>query len=238
MEYTMKLYLIYAKIKTKEFDAKLKYLIGLVKNDSFGFRYAKTNKRYNYYIGLYAWTTNKKLLKEFLIFHKAKHFVIKKKCVDAKEMESFKKKYKDKKLSRRRLYHNIGGVLNPGQYGKDMYTEIVLTRFEYVNCSEELETNAYEFCYPHCATVDYRLFKDKWQRILDLLNYTLHYDLNQFDNTDNVTDKRLEDYENRKEVAEYNLQFGLTPMGNQIKLPVLFNNEYAMFIRLYSYFLL
>lgn len=159
----MKLYLIYAIIPSNVFSTRIKYLIDNVKD----FKTQGNNR-----VGLYAWTTSKKILEEFLEGRDHDIYkVIKKEFMDDEDIDKFKSVYNTLELH---LYHYNNKHSETSGKGID----IVTTKSEYVNSVLDLEANITGFGYPTFALFDYSDFNQELKTALEILNYNYYYDSN------------------------------------------------------------
>ena len=118
----MELYLIYADIDCKVYDKEIKYILP---NEPVFQKDGQVMK------GLYAWTTKKKLLKEFKDDRKdANIYLYLKKEVDEDELENFLDKYD--MLQLKRYGYNKGTDEN----GKDRFINITSTKNEFIITTE------------------------------------------------------------------------------------------------------
>lgn len=209
----MKVYLVFAKIFAKEYDTKLKYLLG--ERQNFSYRYKKDQDQ-GFYYGLYGWATNKVDLKKFLSSRNPEKVVIKKKVLEKEEWKKFKSQFKKQKIK------EYDFCVDEESY------PLIATWFEHYNCSSYYFENYVQFSLPSYATIDYSIFDEKIQEALDLIGYTFIHD------TYNANDETIGD--GRKELADYNAGFDKTPFGNPIPQEIVEKNEYALFFRLYDYF--
>ena len=236
-----KIYLIYAKITTLLFDSKMHEFV----YDSS--RYKLSNK---YYIGLYAWTTNKILFDAFINFRKGAqnmyNIVIKNKNEFTKEeFNFFRKDNFHEELLYYRLpinleynglsYHeddfNIGyepnkhdSIDEKNEFFKNKnYSQIVCTRYEY----EELFEHAQQYFFDYMAqvvTADYIVLKEEYQLLLDSIGYCDMF--NEICN--GYADDDDSFYSSRYESTNYNRSYNLSYHGNQYF--DIFSNKVALFI--------
>ena len=105
-------YFIYVSIPQKIFDSKIKFLL----SNTEDFRF-KRNTMY----GLYAWSTKKKIVKEFFELREPKIYTLVEKEIDSEEyFEHFKSKYSNLELKIREYDRKDGANLKT--------TEIVTTK--------------------------------------------------------------------------------------------------------------
>lgn len=202
-----KIFYIYTSIPEPIYNKKVKYLISNIHD----FRW-KHGKMY----GLYAWTTSKKMIKEFFEIRKNDIYtVIKADVYDDKELERLKDKYSDLKLDYRRYYFD-------GKEEEKDSLLIVSTKNEYVNSTMNSEEYLYEFGPKPSEEFTYYIFKKKIIKALDTLGYTSKYDI-EFGN------------EAESESAQWNLTgFNLTKYGQSYKIH--FDNQMNNLLFLYRYF--
>lgn len=216
----MKLYLIYARFPKTEIDANYPYISVEDYMEIDGF-----------YVGLYAYTTNKEFAKEFIESRKASNFFFLKKINDDKEeIERFTTDFKNsqKELVLRRFKSNVND---------DTYISLVCTADEYRQAvydddgrsDETLILLLSDSIQPES---DYYLLKDEYIKALDIIWYTLIYDL-CFGGHPNFDD----DWNDvRSDTASEGLSYGLSPFGyaefhkSQLTQEL---SEYTRFIILY-----
>lgn len=195
----MKLYLIYAKIPKNIYnDMKTRGTI-------FANEYEYINGDI---VFLYAWTNKKRLLNGFMNIHKSGLFtVIKKEFYDKDECDEFTLKYVDDKLMEMVLRSSNGDNV------------IIGTRDEYSNLRDSFSMFKFELLSEH-ATVNYTLFKSKYQIALDKLGYTTDYEYNFGDDIDFVSN---------------NDSYNVTVLGNQKHECC--DDEVGLYAMLYKYLL-
>jgi hypothetical protein len=198
-------YLINAMIPRDLYDKGLKFLL-----------HSKSDFRLNSNVmtGIYAWTTSKKYLDDFLtVRDKSIYKVIPIEFDDKEEFKSFKNDNKESMLSYQ--------TFNSSFYTeKTKEVEILVTFNEYIQSTEYGEENMYEFGCFNMNLINYNIFKDKLIDDLDILNYTYEYD------------KRNENEE--KELVDYNRSFGLTSRGSLIRFDS--DNEVNILLHLFKFF--
>lgn len=199
-----KVYFIYVSIPEKIFN-KTKYLLGNIE----GYRW-KRDKMF----GLYAWSTNKEIVSEFFEVRNKDIYTLVKKDVDDDELDLIKDRFNNLKLDHRVYYLDKSEKL-------DKSVEIVSTKNEFVSSTIDSEENLWEFGPPIEQDVPYTMFNDKVLSALDLLGYCKGYELRYADG-------------DQRDFAEYNLGFGLTPLGNKDKAS--YDNQMNILIYLFSYF--
>ena len=197
MVFKMKLYLIYARFPKTEIDAHYPYIDVLDYKEIDGF-----------YVGLYAYTTNKEFAKEFMESRKASNFFFLKKINDDREeIERFTTDFKnsEKELVLRRFKSSVN---------KDTYISLVCTVDEYRQAvydddgrlDETLILILGDSIQPES---DYYPLKHEYITALDTLWYTLVYDMifgghPNFDGDWNDV---------RSDTANEGLEYGLSPFG-------------------------
>jgi hypothetical protein len=245
-------YLIFIKVPRDEYDEKLKYLIGGIRSRHVDFTYKPVKAHME---GLYAWTTSKKLMKEFMNTRYTKAFKVKKFDIDGKKkFKEFSSTYDGLKLEKRKFYFSlVYDNWNDDNERDDLvegedYLYIVSTLEERLNCSEYFEENIGEFVIGSDVDIfpDYTLFNSEIIEALDYIGYNYFYDTSiipmicqLLDETDytsynfpyNVT---YEELSQRYDKTRYNGDgFGITERGNYVHKP--FENEVLGFIMMYSY---
>lgn len=236
-----KIYLIYAKIPSLLFDAKMHDFV----SDSTKYKF--TNK---YYIGLYAWTTNKIVFDAFINFREGARdlykIVIKNKNEFTKE--EFKM-FRKENLHEELLYYriptrsnwnddfNIGyepnkrDTINEKQEffsKKDKVHQIACTRYEY----EELFEYGHQFLFEYMAQLvnaDYVAFKYKYQLALDYIGYCDIFNSIHDDRDDNDCDDTF--YSERNESTQYNNSYGISYYGNPFI--DIYENKLSLFINIF-----
>ena len=202
-----KIFYIYASIPESIYNKKVKYLI----SNTHDFRW-KHEKMY----GLYAWTTSKKIVKEFFEIRKNDIFtMIKSDDYDDSELERLEDRYSDLKLECRRYYFDA-------KEDEKNSILIVSTKNEYVNSTMNSEEYLYEFGPKPSEEFPYHIFKKKIIKALDTLGYTSKYDIEY-------------GTEAEAESAQWNLTgFNLTKYGQNYKIH--FDNQMNILLYLYRYF--
>lgn len=233
-----KIYLIYAKIPTLLFDSKMHEF---VYNSS---RYKLSN---NYYIGLYAWTTNKILLDAFINFRKGArdmyNIVIKNKNEFTKEEFQFFKK--DNIHEELRYYRiptklgwdeddfNIGYVPNKHDsihekkeffMNNTNYSQIVCTRYEYEELFEHAQQNFFDYM-NQVVTADYIVLKEEYQLMLDKIGYCDIFN-EIYDGLD--TGEPDPFYSDRHDSTYFNRSYNLSYHGHQYF--DIYANKVALFV--------
>lgn len=178
-------YLIYIKVDNDSFNT-LKYIIPNVHD------YIWRDEKF---YGMYAWTSSKSKLSDFLETREEKVFVTSKKELDSDEFELFKEHFYTLELNRYK-YNTI-------RLDKKETVEVVSTKNEYIEVVENGSENYQEFGPTVSDRFNYKIFNKDIIKALDILGYTEVYDLNYGTYDDSV-------------LADYNKSFGLTPLGNII----------------------
>jgi hypothetical protein len=180
--------------------------------------------------GIYAWTTNEDYLQSFIETRANDIYRVKKLTgLDKSEVDKFRKRYPDLELSEYKYWYNQANEvpLPPGEEYEDpdsLFIRIVSTKNEYENSTIFLQENMNEHFVIPDLYIDYNIFKPELKEALDVLGYTYLYD--SYFSPDN-------DEYDRKDLADYNRSFGLTPGGNPFSMVM--KNEYLGFIYLYHY---
>lgn len=211
------MYLIYIKINVDEFDKRMKYLIENIQ---------QYKQKDGVWTGLYAWTYKKKMVSKFLKFRNKKIYkVVEKDIDDDRLMHLLKHKYPTLKLYESYFVSDVIRTVRVdhecGMKPKDTegMTPMVTTKFEFLNSTDYLSENIYEFL--ACPEIDYNFFTADMVKLLDILQYTFYYD-NYY-----ATGQR-------REYADYQAGFNLTPGGERLYADMMTNELFALFY-LYSY---
>ena len=205
-------------------------------------KYKLTDK---YYIGLYAWTTNKILFNDFIDFRtgaKDMYEVIikKKKEFTKEEFRAFRIENFHEELMYYRIpvktdkwdsddEYNTG--YEPNKKDKEneeffkfnkKYSQIVCTKFEYEELFEHAQQNLFDYM-AQIISADYIVLKQKYQLLLDKLGYcdifnNMHDGLDSYDEQDDY-------YYSRYEATEFNRSYNLTCYGNPYILFRLHNSH-------------
>lgn len=224
----MKIYLVYAKIDIDLWEKKMNCHI-YQNTTSYGkFSYDENSDSY---IGLYAWTHNKKILNmfkesRFLAFSKG-IYTVKQIKVDRDDFLDFVKCNKDKEIVLRHLQTKKSekGAFKADDNEYYMYT--VLTNQEYNECADE--ASAREIMFERLCDilkVDYYAFNDLYKSLLEVVGYGTEYDINTIDY--DYSDY----YQCRSDLANYNGSFNMSSSGNPIKYD-LYGDKYALFKNIY-----
>lgn len=165
-----------------------------------------------YYTGLYAWTTDKKLLKVFLNDRPSSIYNVVKDNID--EYEFINRYYKTHQLKERKYTY----INEKGEMGS---MKIVSTKFEYEAVSDP--TRILNDIFVQIVHYDYRLFNADIIDALDYLGYTKFYDrMFRYDDDDWM------------EFIDYNESFGVTASGHKDYFT--FSNQVNLLIYLFDYF--
>lgn len=178
--------------------------------------------------GIYAWSKKKSVINKFLSYRDASNYRGHVCDMSKEEFFIFKEKYSECKISKYRY------VCNPDHYKDDMntiredndssdqWTELYTTQYEYVNCTDYLDENMFENGL--VAKVNYRAFSPEFIEILDNLGYTTIFD---------TMYSNIEYGEEARDVANYQLSYGKTPLGNDI--PATLYNETSALLLFYRF---
>jgi hypothetical protein len=217
-------YLIYASIPSILFDNK----IGDFVKDKMKYKFHN-----NYYRGLYAWTTKKKILKEFLEVRegaKSMYTVIKREF-SKNEFQEFKSENSYEELSYYTFYHDMDDDVTESDITDNR--TFVCTKEEY----EETYDMGMQYMYDYMAqivNVDYLIFKDEFKMALDSIGYCdtfnrIYDGLSEYDDHDDF-------YFSRHEMTQFNNSYGLSYYGNEVvnicenKLVIFINIYYEMLV--------
>lgn len=182
----MKIYLIYAAIDSEDFLTRMCHLVP-DKN------IYKLNDDETKFIGLYAFTNKKNVMKEFIKSRNHADYIVNREELDDDSYESFK-------------VNNIQLHLDYYKFGD---TTMVATKNEYVQITDYLSENMYEFI--QCATVDYYIFNNDIMDALDKISYTTAYDTTLVSGENDF-------YNDRLSQADNNASYGLTVNGQPLHL--------------------
>lgn len=218
-------YIIYASISNRLWEAKLKYLI----DES---SYINTGKEY-YYDGdkrtfLYAWTTKEKYLDAFKYFRKnaiKNIYKIKKAEMDKIEYRQFIERYKNERLSYLEIPMNDNEM-----YGTNDFTTLLCTLNEANYTIDEGHIYLYDYL-SDIIKVDYSIFNKKYINALDCLAYCDEFNILRYESC--TSSSYYDDlYCQRYELSEYNYSFNLTGFGNH-RMINLYENKFALFVNLF-----
>lgn len=204
----MKIYFIYAKIPEDIYNKRIKYII----SNKHSFRWKE-----KYMFGLYAWTKDKKICKEFLDLRgESGIYTLVEKEVDTKEeLHLLRKRYTELELGIYRYYYNKSQK-------EDQSITVVSTKNEWLSSTEYASENMMEFGPKVVHDIDYLLFNKDIRMALDTLGYTTDYDIMFQGNNE-------ERYDN----AVDHIGFDLTVYGHPY--PFLFNNQLTILLYLFSF---
>lgn len=211
----MKIYMIYASIPESIFNDISEFLPNL----SVWSYDDETNR----YIGLYGWTRNKDLYKDFIDVRKDCEFYrYLSKDLDKHEYDEFKKEFLMMKLK----YYKY----SRGDYNDCKSVAFPSTKWEY-ECTDSsaIENNVLYRIYGIFGEMgDYYIFKDDVIEALDVIGYTTLYD-SVYGGDDCFCD---EEKDARVELALYNMSYGLTVRGN--KFIDIFSDKFGIFMTVFN----
>ena len=175
-------------------------------------------KVYNkkYYIGFYAYTDKKSILKRFLKERNDKIFKVNKVNIDDDDFDDAIKTSKLKKIK----YSDVLVISNENEYTASVI-DVDINMMEHGPCKY--------------ANIDYNIFNSDIIAALDVLSYTTLYDMYNIENIEvnNLSNELLNEIEYRNDLAMFNASFNLSPLGS--KIISYDNDEFACFIYLYRY---
>ena len=208
----MKIYFIYASIPQRIFDNRLKFLIPM--KSTF------VHKNGNM-VGIYAWTNKKKLLKEFLEVRENSIYTVMKEEIDDDDFNNFRRENIEMMLERKEFF--ITGLnrtvgFSTGNGVKLKCIECIVTRFEYVNATEDGNACIHEYLIQNLC-VDWTFFNEDIVYALDVLGYTT------------IFDNFLTSSDTRRDACNYSSSFELTPNG----YPITLNIMCELFVLLYTF---
>jgi hypothetical protein len=225
----MKIYLIYVKIPINLYEEKLGHLLV---SYSFSFKIED-----DYYIGLYAFTKNKKILEDFinrrLNAWKRKLYFYKKVELSKDEYKKFLQKFHNIELAYRIITTSYLSSLSDISYEyreavyktlkeipKEIYNEtirknstikiILCTEFEYI-ASVETGNVFVLNSYLLKGLPDYTIFNKKYKDALDKIGYTFDFDCIVRDYSGDIDDIYIDD---RIELLDYNMSYNVNPLGH------------------------
>lgn len=218
-------YLVYANVPSILFENAYKHIIG----NSWEYEQMNVNGN-SVYHGLYAWTSKKSLLNEFLKYRDPATYQIKE-CYDDEYIQTvLKEKYWNQKIDTYTLvalygkgnfsngYDILEAYRHNTKKSDDVKTfNVIMTKEEYVNCTEYREENWLDFGLH--AEMRYDIFTDEFIQLLDEIGYTLIHDI-YYTNNQQIRD-----------CACYMLSFDVSPFGNEINLSLA--NEMSAFLLYY-----
>lgn len=189
------------------------YLIYIVVNDDLLFNLLSSfvniklydyNDDSNTFKGLYAWTTDKDIYEEFMLFRKGCNLYRPiKKTIDKDEYKQFKSQYKSLKLKRYK-YCRGDYIPKPDERVVSTFDE---HSFIYEDCCD-FALMVDKGLFPDLI-VDYTIMNDEIIDALDTLSYTTEYDSYYGGDPDYYRDDDSEIVD-RESLAGYNKSFGLT----------------------------
>lgn len=206
----MNVYIIYAKIP---YDVFIKNNYTAIFNmDMFNLTFDK-----KYYIGIYAWTKNKKDLKTFLNERKNNDFYTFEKInLNNDEFEIFQNKYYQEELDLHDFYTSFNNAIH-----------IISTNLEYEVSTETSMIDSIVYTSIDKYS-DYYILKDKYIKALDIISYTSFYDLAYVDFSNILNN---EEKEIREALASENSQYGITVYGHKY-----YDILYSQFVSFLSLF--
>ena len=218
-------YIIYASIPNRLWEAKLKYII----NES---SYVLSGKEYNYdgnnRTFIYAWTTKEKYLNAFKYFREnalKNIYKIEKVEMDKIEYGQFVERYKNERLRYIEIPTNDNEM-----YGTNDFTKILCTLNEADYTIDEGHVYLYDY-FSDIIKVDYSIFDKKYINALDCLAYCDEFNILRY-HICSSSSYYDELYTERYEMSEYNHSFNLTGFGNH-KMIDLYANRFAIFVNLF-----
>lgn len=211
----MKIYMLYIKIPVKDFTNRVRELLPKVSN------YRRTD---DYYIGFYAWTESKALLKEFFKIRNKDKYILKKHEIDEDLYTQFRIFNKEYQIGYYSFYNEL--KLGEDTENKHESEKHILSVFHENNeIMYEGEALFYDEFY-ESTSYDYLFFKKKYQECLEILGYSSLFDqCGIYDNEDEDDD--------RMETADYQASFGLTING--YKLLGLVDDRLTLFLKNYYF---
>lgn len=199
-----KVYLVYAKIKEDDFLSRMRYLL----YNKYAFKKNDTNDDY---MGLYAWSTDKTIIDEFLSIRNNDIYIIKTKKMDYEEYDEFRRNYSTEKM---KIYmYELLSIEN-----KSTEIQIASTKNEYDTITMDGEENMFQWS-PEFKT-DYIIFNDEIIDALDIVAYTTVHDMN------------WSIYEDRADYASNMVSYGLTV--NSHKYIPFYNNTAMMLMYIFK----
>ena len=199
-----KVYLVYATIPYKIF-IKIKYMLPKIE---------KFKSKGNNMVGLYAWTTNKEYVEEFLEIRNNSIYTVKKVDIEEKgELKSIKDNYGTSELKPYEYYLDSDD--------KDSeHVDIISTKNEFVCSTIDSEEYLFDFGPSVEEEAPYVIFNDDIIEALDVLGYTDKYDLS-FGDSEKV------------DLVSYNNSFGVSVMERS---KIKFTNQMNILLYLFSFF--
>lgn len=207
----MKIYTIFAKVNLDDYNRIYKYLFP-------NKMYSNCTFSNNEWYGLYAWTTKKSLLDEFLEIRGGSNIY----DVKSDKMELTDEDFKNWKLDY--IEYKLGRYKYKHYYdNKTQDVEIVTTKNEYTQVVENSSENFNELLrnlFNDAPLIDYKVFNDDIIKALDCLDYTSFFISNY--GTDDECDN-----------LSWSESFSMTILGKP-KIPYTFD-EVNLLTKLYSY---
>ena len=213
----MKVYLIYASIPRSIFED----IATLLPNTNIWVYDDETS----IYHGLYAWTKDRELYKDFIKVRKGcKFYRSIEKSMDKYDYKIFKKEYSDLKLGYFKF--SRGEIAEIIHYKGEPSVIFPSTRWEYESVDSEEGLCEIYYLFMPDEMADYYAFNNQIIDALDTLGYTTDYDISYGGDPDCFTD---EEQSNRMEYAGNNCSYGLTVNGR--KYPDIYSDKFAVFMK-------
>lgn len=171
-------------------------------------------------IGLYAFTTKKSYMKEFLKVRNKKRFYLK--TVEMEEDEFHEWRIDN-------LTFELSKYPIPTDKTKENNVIVLCTKYEYIMVTENTKELLIEQFQPY-LTVDYMVFTEEYQKALDIIGYTTMYDIIVGGDPNIFSEEEMEE---RVDYANYNLSFNQTIYGKLY--PINFVNQFNLFISLFRF---
>ena len=202
------LYIIYLSIDEYEFNQKIKFLLPI--NNSFRYKHGKM-------YGMYAWTTKKKIVDEFMGTRKSGIFVVVTKSLEYDDgiLSQFEFNYPEYKLSWHKYKENRNDENSECK-------EIVTTKNEDVIIINEGLAYLVDLLSNDMARLEPNKFKPSIANALDVLGYWNMMFINNGDS-------------NTIDYVSNRLSYGISALGNRTYISEeSFVNEYLLLLYLYS----
>lgn len=216
----MKIYLLYITIPDEKFfSSEVRNLIPNLKD------YVNCD---GYWMGLYAWTNDKSILKEFSKIRDMKKYRIMKKDITKEEFIRFKLDYKIYQIG---YYSFVADELNPRRQKLHEGEKRILSVFhENDTIMQDGEILFYDE-FTNQFNYDYEYFKEKYQDTLDALGYSTLFDVCLCGGYDKSRSE--EEMDDRSEYASYQMSYGLTLNGAEyIDLTM---DKLGIYLRMYEF---
>lgn len=220
----MKVYLLYAKLSYDDYQSIFHLLPD---NGRSGvFRHIENNDENYEYIGLYAWTDSKKKLERFAETRNSfrEKFKVKKVNMDEDEFKEFRSANIISELN----YYNYiirNNFDRDSDDEKDESSEnimsILTTKNEFVTCTGENGRCAINEILTERTIIDYKIFTDNAQRILDKIMYVYNHIVCYAEDD--------EDFMYADNMAGYGLTFFGYPYDNPFDYPSEVINLFYLF---------